>query len=382
MKGLIHNVSSAMTGNETRNRTPFLFFLSLISKIYGWGIKLRSAMYDLGLIRQKKLPCRVVSIGNLSVGGTGKTPMTVYLAQMLQGLGLKPAVVSRGYKGDLEKTGGVISDGEKLFADAQKAGDEPFMMAQILKGIPVLVGRNRFEAGMRAVKDFSADVIVLDDGFQHRRLKRDLDLVLIDDGVFFGNGHLIPRGILREPASGLSRCNACVLTRSGRNKSKHQEMLMAMIPGKEVFRAFHAPYVYGVFHLESRISGKSAKTEDRQDFSFLSETSAFIFSGIARNSEFRAMIAEKVNSVAGYLEFPDHHPYTRQDMENIMRHAVVCGADMIITTEKDFSRMDRRLQRPMDLVVIGVNISFGDETKRFSNFIRRRILNSGMENEK
>jgi tetraacyldisaccharide 4'-kinase len=371
-----------MSGNETRSKTLFLFVLFLASKIYGWGVRLRSAMYDLGMIRQKKLPCRVVSIGNLSVGGTGKTPMTVYVAQMLQDLGLKPAVVSRGYKGELEKTGGIVSDGETIFADSRKAGDEPFMMAQTLKGIPVLVGRNRYDAGLRAIREFSADVIVLDDGFQHRRLMRDLDLVLIDDGDFLGNGHLVPRGNLREPASGLSRCHACILTRSGLIPSKHKLELERMTPGKEVFRAFHAPYIHGVFQGDTRHSGKMAAPDDPEDFSFLSNSKAFVFSGIARNSEFRKMVIEKVKSIAGYLEYPDHHPYTHKDIENIIRHAGESGADAIITTEKDFQRVGRRLQSPIGLVVIGVKISFGDEGERFKNFIRQRILSTSSQGNK
>jgi tetraacyldisaccharide 4'-kinase len=373
MKSLRDIVLSAMTGNETRNATPLLGVLYFFSKLYRCGVGFRSALYDSGIIRQKKLPCRVVSIGNLSVGGTGKTPMTIYLAQMLQDFGLRPVVLSRGYKSALEKKGGIVSDGETVFSGAETIGDEPLMMARTLKGIPVIVGRNRFDAGIQAVKDFKADVIVLDDGFQHRRLYRDLDLVLIDDKTFLGNGCLLPRGILREPPSGLARSHACVLTRSQENPTGHFEKLHHMFPGKEVFRAFHVPYIYGIFPGKKSSFQELSQPNNTKDFLFSKNASVFIFSGIANNAEFREMIKDKVKSAVGFKEFPDHHPYTQQELENIMRLSGHCKADVIITTEKDFSRLGFQFQCPIDLVVIGVKISFGNDEERFRGFICQHI---------
>jgi tetraacyldisaccharide 4'-kinase len=373
VKSLKEIVLSVMTGNPIGHGKALPVVLNALSKLYGCGVGLRSALYDRGMIRRKKLPCRVISIGNLSVGGTGKTPMTIYVARMLLDFGLKPVVISRGYKGTLGKKGGTVSDGWALTEEAGAAGDEALMMAGTLKGIPVLVGKNRFDAGLRAIKDFGADVIVLDDGFQHRQLHRDLDLVLIDDKTFLGNGHLIPRGILREPASGLGRSHACVLTRARALPTGHFEKLRHMFPEKEIFRAFHAPYIYGVFQGKKQAAEKRLVLENPEDFSFLNHSVAFVFSGIANNAEFREMVGGHVRLIAGYREYPDHHPYTRQNLAEIIRRAGECGADAVITTEKDFSRLGGQMQCPVDLVVIGVKICLGEDEARFCRFIRNRI---------
>ena len=203
-----------MTGNNDHECFFLGYFLSMASKIYGGGVKLRQKLYQKGLVKSKRLPCMVISVGNLSVGGTGKTPMTIYLANLIQDFGNKAVVISRGYKGRAEKAGGIVSDGKVLLMGPETAGDEPYMMAVKLKNVPVIVGKNRFEAGMLAVRTFKPEVLVLDDAFQHLKLERDLDLVLLDCQRPFGNGHMLPRGIMREPVSALSRADALILTRS------------------------------------------------------------------------------------------------------------------------------------------------------------------------
>jgi len=189
----MYNIQAVMTGEKVAG--PILHFLLMfLSMLYGFAVKLRTILYDKKIVKSRKLPCAVISIGNLTVGGTGKTPMTIYIAKLLKGLGYQPAVISRGYKGLAENKGGVVSDRQKVILSPEFAGDEPFMMAQNLKEIPVLVGADRFQIGMTAVTQFSLDVIILDDAFQHRRLYRDLDIVLVDDKSLFGNGYLLPRG--------------------------------------------------------------------------------------------------------------------------------------------------------------------------------------------
>jgi len=361
--------------NEKEN-TPFGFlgfFLYILSVLYGLGVKIRTILYDSGFLDQKRLPCRVISIGNISVGGTGKTPMTIYVAQMIRDLGYRVVVISRGYKGTMEKEGGIVSNGQSCLAGPAKAGDEPFMMAQVLKDIPVMVGKNRFESGMRALNSFSADVIILDDGFQHRRLNRDIDLALIDDQVFFGNGHLVPRGILRETVSGLSRAHACVITRSKPDSFGHRTMLEKMLPGKPVFRAFHVPYIHGVIREKNIYAADPAGSRNATDFSFLLNANAFIFSGIAKNQEFRDTVESKIKGITGFLEYPDHHLYSRQDLQDIFERAKQSMADIILTTEKDFSRIGNLWSCPIELVVIGVKISFENEKERFCNFIRHGL---------
>ena len=168
-----------------------------ISLIYGWVVLIRSAAYDKGILKAKQLPCVVISIGNLTLGGSGKTPLTIYIAKTLGHLGYRVAVLSRGYGGQAEKQGVIVSDGSQVFVSADVSGDEPYMMAQKLDGTPILVGADRYRSGKIAVRSFKPDVILLDDGFQHRNLARDLDLVVMDANKPGGNGHMFPRGVLR-----------------------------------------------------------------------------------------------------------------------------------------------------------------------------------------
>ena len=172
-------------------------FLSIASRAYGWCVRLRTAAYDQGMIKAKRLPCVVISIGNVTMGGSGKTPLTIYIAKKLCHLGYRVAVLSRGYGGKAEKSGAIVSDGSQIFVSADVSGDEPYMMAQQLASTPIIVGADRYRSGKIAVRSFNPDVILLDDGFQHRRLARDLDLVLLDASKPGGNGYLFPRGVLR-----------------------------------------------------------------------------------------------------------------------------------------------------------------------------------------
>lgn len=373
MKTLRLKIHALMTEEERDNIRPLPLFLYLLSRIYGWGLKFNSWLYERRIIDVKKLPCRVISIGNLTVGGTGKTPMTIYIAEMIKELGFKPAVISRGYKGASEKKGGVVSDGHNILMKPAFSGDEPFMIAKNLKNIPVLVGQNRYQGGRQAVEMFSSNVIVLDDAFQHRKLHRDIDIVLIDDQALFGNGHLLPRGILREPVSALKRADACILTRFV-GSSGSEDYLEKAAPGKPVFRSFHVPYIYGIFHhVASRLIGPDTP-EHSEDFSFLKDAGVFIFSGIAKNEEFRRMIKEKVKNIIGYSEYPDHHPYSDHDLQDIVRRAEKCKADYVVTTEKDYARIGDHMRNNTRLAVIGIRISFGSEESGFKEFIRKKLI--------
>ncbi|MDQ1330137.1 MAG: tetraacyldisaccharide 4-kinase, partial [Thermodesulfobacteriota bacterium] len=201
---------------------PFLqgFLLLVLSFLYGIPVKAREVLYRKKIFKQKRLPCKVISIGNITVGGTGKTPMTVYLAEMLAGLGRKIVVISRGYRGRAEKNGGVVSNGREILMGPDESGDEPFMMAAMLNNIPVRVGQNRYNAGLLAIRNFNPDIILLDDGFQHRKLFRDIDLLLLDSRRPFGNSRLLPRVVLREPAVSIKRSDAFILTRTSSDKAQ------------------------------------------------------------------------------------------------------------------------------------------------------------------
>ncbi|MBW2555809.1 MAG: tetraacyldisaccharide 4'-kinase [Deltaproteobacteria bacterium] len=374
-------IETVMTGNNDHECFFLGYFLSMASKIYGGGVKLRQKLYQKGLVKSKRLPCMVISVGNLSVGGTGKTPMTIYLANLIQDFGNKAVVISRGYKGRAEKAGGIVSDGKVLLMGPETAGDEPYMMAVKLKNVPVIVGKNRFEAGMLAVRTFKPEVLVLDDAFQHLKLERDLDLVLLDCHRPFGNGHMLPRGIMREPVSALSRADALILTRSDvvpdPKEAIHRLKSGALTADKPVFRAFHVPYIHKVIKGESSTSEEKSQSVSTCRPEFLKGRKAFVFSGLADNDNFHRTVRSLDCVVSGCMEFPDHHSYSGVDIENIFQSARQANGDCLVTTEKDYVRISYRNTYPVDLVVLGIKITFGDENDAFHAFIQSKLNCNG-----
>ena len=348
-----------------------------ISIFYGAAQRLRAACYRHQLLPSRELPCKVISVGNITVGGTGKTPMTIHVAGEIKRAGLKVVIVSRGYKGGAEKYGGVVSDGRILYMDAELAGDEPYMIACRLKGVPVVVGENRFAAGMLAIGKFQPDVIVLDDAFQHLKLKRDLDLVLLDHRRPFGNCHLLPRGVLREPVSALARSAACILTRyrAGADEAPMASAagIQVLVPGIPVFTSSHVPYWYAVPRGEHKSFEAVSDVFSADACEQIKHRKVFCFSGIARNADFRETVKDLGFKVTGFLEFSDHHPYTEKDLATILGCAGNTGADRLITTEKDHARIAAKKPLPKELIVVGVKVSFGDREQDFISFIKNRL---------
>lgn len=374
-----------MTSNRKAGLISFESLLFVLSLIYGGAVKTREAFYNRGVLRSKKLPCIVISIGNITVGGTGKTPMTIHVAELVKRLGYKVVVISRGYKGLSEKTGGIVSDGKIIFMKPDESGDEPFIIANRLKSIPVVVGKNRFNSGMMALNSFNPDVMVLDDASQHLQLKRDIDLVLLDNSYPFGNHRLLPRGLLREPLSALMRGDAFILTRSDVAKepeSKYNSVkLKSYTRGKPIFKAIHVPYIYEVVKGGAISSQGIYENPCTQGFEFLRGRSAFIFSGIARNIDFYNTVKGFKCEVKGYSEFTDHHRYTDRDLNMILQSAKESDTDFIITTEKDYARIENRINWPIDLVVVGIKISFENNDNEFNLFIKNKLKKLIQANE-
>ena len=364
----------------TRDNPPDPFLATLlegISVLYGTVQHTRAFCYRRKIFRSYELPCKVISVGNITVGGTGKTPMTVHVAEVIKGAGTRVAIVSRGYRGSAEKHGGIVSDGCQVYMDAKQAGDEPYMIACRLKGIPVVVGKDRFAAGMLAIREFQPDVIVLDDAFQHLRLKRDIDLVLLDHLHPFGNSHLLPRGILREPVSSLARSTACILTRcrpsADAAPTASDAVIQRLAPDVPLFSSSHVPYWYVVPKdrqpsFEAVPSDAPAPKIEPQKLG-----KVFCFSGIARNDDFQQTVKNIGFKITGSLEFSDHHPYTRADLATIFRNAIARGANRLITTEKDYARMAQIESLSLELIIVGVKVSFGGSERGFSRFLRNRL---------
>jgi len=352
--------------------TWFASILSAASALYGGAVKLRRTFYNRGVFKSKRLPCFIISIGNIVAGGTGKTPMAIYVASVVKDLGYKVAIVSRGYKGTAETIGGIVSDGKTLLMVPETAGDEPYMMAARLKDVPVVVGKNRFKAGELAIRKFEPDILVLDDGFQHLKLQRDLDLVLIDSRKPFGNGHLLPRGMMREPASSLFCANAIILTRSDMVSNEEMTSLLKRLRFHErkqpAFRAFHKPLVYKIIS-----KGKSTKKVLRQNLDCIQGRTVFAFSGLADNHNFRRTLQNIKCNVVDHLKYSDHHTYSDSDLKDIRAAAQKSMSECIVTTEKDYVRIAHKIAWPDDLYIIGIEIEFGTDAEKFNDFIEDRL---------
>jgi len=366
MTSLQKRIESIMTGKID---PPFSLnlVLTFLSKAYGAGARLRRNGYASGFLKSKKLPCAVISIGNLTTGGTGKTPMVIYLAERVRRMGYRVAVISRGYKGTAEKRGGIVSDGSRIQMTPDTAGDEPFLLAASLKGIPILVGHDRYRSGRLAVNRFQTEVVILDDAFQHLALFRDLNLLLLDATLPFGNGHLLPRGTLREPASAMRFSDALIMTRSPQPFCRPDALWARTRP---LFCAIHEPFVSARFSAGEKLTFQSPAFFTGHVFSM--EKRYFAFSGIAQNDDFLKTLKKMGADVCGFQGFSDHHFYSDQDIRLILNAAALAGATALATTEKDLARLHGRFHFPMECVVIGIRMSL-DPAMAFDIFIRNRI---------
>jgi tetraacyldisaccharide 4'-kinase len=351
-----NQIETLMQGpGETGLLSPAML-LRLLAGGYGAAVRLRASFYQRGLWTSQRLPCKVISVGNLTVGGTGKTPMTRYLARLVQSLGREVAIVSRGYKGRAEKSGGIVSDGKRILMDADTAGDEPFMLASELADIPVAVGRNRFAVAQRLLEAYNPEVIILDDAFQHLSLARDLNVVLLDHHRPFGNYHLLPRGTLREPLTALARGDVYILTRSNRPGGPDWRQLVKRLPARPVLRASTRLIIDKVVGVRDRSDPESARSPKRQAIEYLHDRRVFLFSGLADNREFKRTIEEAGPVIVGMLSYSDHYSYSDQELGRIAAAAVAHEAELIVTTAKDCARIAPQTQWPLDLCAVDVEM--------------------------
>jgi tetraacyldisaccharide 4'-kinase len=301
-----------------------------LAPLYGALMNKRAAWYRSGVMESSRLPAPVISVGNLTMGGTGKTPMAVYIARRLLAAGYKPAIVSRGYGGKARETINLVSDGKHCLLDADQAGDEPRLMAESLPGVVVVTGVKRAVAAEFAVESLGADVIILDDGFQHLALQRDLDLVLFKAPIFLGNGRVFPGGKLREPISALARADGFVITGLDRQNraaaGDFQNFLAEKFPDKPVFMAEYR--FESVLNQAGEAAGKEILTRK-----------LYGFCGLAEPGGFLRTIGAQGGSLFGFAVFPDHHPYTAADLDKLVAAAAAFGCEGLLTTEKDMVKL-------------------------------------------
>ncbi len=312
------------SGFHTVLRFPF----TVLSWIYGVVIRLRLLFYAIGLLSKKRVDCRVISIGNMTVGGTGKTPMTLYLAEQWRKRGAKVGIVSRGYGRKKKEAVIVVCDGRKVLESAESVGDEPVLMAKrlldISGGIPIIVASDRYEGCQKLLKDFKVDLILLDDAFQHIRMHRDQNLLLIDAANPFGNTHLLPRGLLREPISEIRRADTIVITRSNiaKNLSDLNDQLETF--GRPILKSrFAATEVLALS------TGASVSLDELKNRPILA------FCGIGNPSSFFKQLLDLGAELKETKVFQDHHVYETSDILDLNRCAKEIGVHWLVTTEKD-----------------------------------------------
>jgi tetraacyldisaccharide 4'-kinase len=316
----------------------------------------REWLYGRGVLESRRLQCPVVSVGNLTVGGTGKTPAVELAVHTLVELGHHPAVVSRGYR---RHSSGVqvVADSASIRMDPEDAGDEPFLLARRLPGIPVVVGASRWEAARLAVERFGVTAIVLDDGFQHRTLAKDLEIVMARARNPWGNGRLLPGGPLREPLSALARAGLIVATgvEAPGDLAEVQATATMHAPGVPVLPARHVP----VECLEAERMRPVPLAE-------LARLPLVAFAGIASPTSFERTLVSLGARLADSLAYADHHWYTREDLTALDDRARALGAAALVTTEKDWVRL-RRLplpRRPLYVVTVRLELLSGQATWR------------------
>jgi tetraacyldisaccharide 4'-kinase len=317
-----------------------------------------SAKRAYALRHQKKLPCRVISIGNITVGGTGKTPATITLAQEAKKRGFDPVILTRGYKGSA-KGPCFVTRGDGIRLNADEAGDEPVLMAEKLPGVPVVKGTNRYEAGLFALQYFKTQsstynnnlLFILDDGFQHWNLHRDKDILLIDSMDPFGKRSLLPLGKLREPLTAMKRADIIVLTKCKRpngSRKRETERIVAEIRKYNM----DAP----VFFSGHTIDSSCLPSGERISPEHLKGTRVFGFCALGSPGSFSSTVADAGAVITGFRTFRDHHTYVQEDIEKIRREAENSGAEWIVTTEKDMTKT-RGLDLPGNILIIGIEFS-------------------------
>jgi len=343
-------------------------FLKALSYIFSTIVQFRYFLYRKRIFRDAPLGCLVVVVGNLTVGGTGKTPIVEKFARELTKRNRKVAILSRGYKSKSdtkiekfkrwlthsnEQISRVVSDGKNILLDSEMAGDEPYMLARNLPGVIVIVDRNRVRGGHFAIKEFGADTLILDDGFQYLPLRGQIQLLLVDKTNPFGNKSLLPRGILREPVKHLKRASYIFLTKSDGNRSIELEnFIREYNKDAEFIECAHIPQY--VINFE---------TDERKELSLLKGKSVACFSAIAMPESFENFIREMGADIIYNERFLDHHRFTDRELEDFFNTAKSLEADFVVTTEKDAVRINKDFKAsiPFYYTRLDIDIISGDE---------------------
>ncbi len=330
--------------------------LTPLATAYGVVMRARAALYCTGTLASHKIEAPVISVGNITTGGSGKTPLVEWIARRLYREGRRTCVLTRGYGRTDPQRRIVVSDGENILANVRVGGDEPYLLAENLRGVAAVISdRNRVAAARWALKNLRVDTFILDDGFQHLRIKRDLDVVTIDATNPFGGGNLLPQGRLREPLKSLARADCIIITRAD------------LITNAEVLRARVRELSGGrtvllsktrTTHIYPLLASKEKSSPDAK-LSLPQPLAAFC--ALGNPQAFYAQLSRDQCVLSYTRSFRDHHAYTQKDVDALTNEAVASGAQALVTTAKDAVKL-RALRFALPCYVIEIAIEFDDET--------------------
>ncbi len=341
--------------------------LLCLSKLYGAAVSFRFFMYQHRFFRKAIMGCPVISVGNITVGGTGKTPVVEMLAKSLAKGGRKVAILSRGYKkkrrpfskGILDQTL-IVSDGKRIYTDSKEAGDEPYMLARNLDGVAVLVDKNRVRSGSLAIQKLGADILLLDDGYQYLPMQKTHEILLVDCTNPFGYGRLLPRGLLREPIHQITRANFIFLTKTEKVESTDplKEDIRKETSHSEILECVHDPkYLMDTL------------TSEKVPLEFLKSKRISALSAIAVPEGFEDTLKRLGAQLDLSFRFRDHHRYHRRELKDIVAKTKAQGIQIIVTTEKDAVRIPSFPLDGVRLLYLRVEIKLVKGASDFNDFV-------------
>ena len=363
--------------------TPGIRFLLAVLKalscVFAAVVEIRYLLYRIGFLPRFPLGVQVISIGNVTAGGTGKTPVTEIFARTLASEGRKVAILSRGYRRkeapfwqrmftQVVTPPLVVSDGRHVLLDAATGGDEPYMLASNLPGVAVVVDRNRVKAGRYAIKRLGCDTLILDDGFQYQKLKHSVEVVLVDSTNPFGNGNMLPRGILREPARNLKRADIIFLTKCRGDVSAVKEEVRKYNTTAEIVECNHTPRVL-----------KDVWSREEYPLEWLQGKTTCTLSGIASPKGFENSLRHLGAKVVWCERYADHHRYDSSEILYALNRTADMGADALVTTEKDAVRFPRFETVPVRCLYLRIAIEILAGGENFAEIINRICFRKGSE---
>ena len=349
--------------------------LYIFSLIYGLLVNIKLAGYKYGIFQKQKLDCFVISLGNVTVGGTGKTPTAQRLARDIRDMGYRVVILNRGYRAKWHGEVGIVSDGKRLHMDAAEAGDEAYMLAKHLPEVPVLIGAERAKTGRYAMEHFGAEVAILDDGYQHWQLERDLDILLVDAVNVFGNGYILPRGTLREPISHISRADICLMTKVDQAAAGSCDYIRETVhrynPEARIVESIHQPRCF-IPLTEWYVNIASQGIDIAQ----MRGQRIMAVSAIGNPASFEQTLSDLGAVIIESLRYPDHHDYAMSEMTDIFQQAENAGAEAIVITEKDAVKIPADVAREkwsIPIYVICVEVNFQKGSEGLANLLKKRL---------